>query len=117
MKYVILEQELERIKDIFNKVKTSYKELFDINEKIQLDSGSIRYVVGELQKKNNIPQNYDIFMGVAYYCGHNRRGEKIDRDDMPLIIDAYRKWMNNEVIGNTKNYFTANINDLLNTGF
>ncbi len=70
-----------------------------------------------LQKKNNMPQNYDIFMGVAYYCGHNRRGEKIDRDDMPLIIDAYRKWMNNEFIENTKNYFTANINDLLNTGF
>ena len=70
-----------------------------------------------LQKKNNIPQNYDIFMGVAYYCGHNRRGEKIDRDDMPLIIDAYRKWMNNGVIENTKNYFTANINDLLTTGF
>ena len=70
-----------------------------------------------LQKKNNIPQNYNIFMGIAYYCGHNRRGEKIDKDDMPLIIDAYKKWMNNEVIENTKNYFTANINDLLNTGF
>jgi hypothetical protein len=31
-------------------------------------------------------------MSIAKYCGHNKRGDLIDEDDLPLITQQYRKW-------------------------
>ena len=39
----------KRIKDIFKKVQTKYKEVIDFSDKISLDDKSVVYIVGELQ--------------------------------------------------------------------
>ncbi len=69
------------------------------------------------EKTNKIPDNYDIFMGIAYYCGHNRRGEEIEKDDIKEIIDNYKKWKNGITIKETKNCFIVQLQDLKNTDF
>jgi type I restriction enzyme M protein len=44
-------------------------------------------------KKTKTPRkNYKVFMSIAKYCGHNKRGDLIDEDDLPLITQQYRKW-------------------------
>lgn len=47
-----------------------------------------------LQKlpKNKIPNDYPIFMAVAETCGHNRRGNIREEDDVSEIADKFRKW-------------------------
>ncbi len=66
-----------RIKDIFNEVKTSYGELFDANEKILLDGGSIRYVVGELQNYNLMETERDVIADAfETFIGHTLKGEQ-----------------------------------------
>jgi len=69
------------------------------------------------EKRENIPDDYELFMGVAYFCGHNRRGEYIEKDDIPTIITQFQKWNNNETIQNTKNAFIVNLKDLKKTNF
>ena len=31
-------------------------------------------------------------MAIAKYCGHNRRGEIIENDDLPKITENFLKW-------------------------
>jgi type I restriction-modification system DNA methylase subunit len=69
------------------------------------------------EKSEKIPDNYEIFMAVAYFCGHNRRGECIEKDDTPEIITQFKKWKNNETIKNTKNSFIVHLKDLKETNF
>jgi type I restriction enzyme M protein len=47
-----------------------------------------------LQKlpKNKIPNDYPIFMAVAETCGHDRRGNIKEEDDVSEIADKFRKW-------------------------
>ena len=45
-----------------------------------------------LKKTSKIPDNYPIFMHVAEYCGHDRRGKKIEQDDIPNISILFHKW-------------------------
>jgi type I restriction enzyme M protein len=47
-----------------------------------------------LQKlsKNKIPDDYPIFMAVAEYCGHDRRGKEIEKDDVVDIAEEFKKW-------------------------
>jgi len=47
-----------------------------------------------LQKlpKNKIPNDYPIFMAVAETCGHDRRGNIREEDDVSEIADKFRKW-------------------------
>jgi type I restriction enzyme M protein len=42
----------------------------------------------------NIPQDYSIFMAVAEFCGHDRRGNEIERDDIISVAPEFKKWMN-----------------------
>lgn len=42
--------------------------------------------------KEYIPENYDIFMAIASTCGHDRRGNFVDSDDIQRIAAEYHKW-------------------------
>jgi len=71
-----------------------------------------------LQKTNKpILEDYEIFMGVAYFCGHNRRGVIIENDDIPTIKQQFQYWLEGKQIENTKNYFTAKLSQLAKTNF
>lgn len=45
-----------------------------------------------VQKKSNIPSDYPIFMCVAESCGHDRRGNETDTDDITSISTQFKKW-------------------------
>jgi type I restriction enzyme M protein len=53
-----------------------------------------------LQKveKEKIKENYPIFLSIADYCGHDRRGKEIDRDDIPEIATYFNEWKTNNKI-------------------
>lgn len=42
--------------------------------------------------KEEIPEEYDIFMAIANTCGHDRRGNSTDSDEIQLVAKEYRKW-------------------------
>lgn len=43
-------------------------------------------------KKEDIPADYDIFMAIADTCGHDRRGNEIESDDIKRIASLYKEW-------------------------
>ncbi len=43
-------------------------------------------------KKEDIPVDYDIFMAIAHTCGHDRRGNEIESDDIKRIASIYKEW-------------------------
>ncbi len=45
-----------------------------------------------LQKTNKAPKDYPVFMCVAETCGHDRRGNLKEEDDILKIPDEFRKW-------------------------
>jgi type I restriction enzyme M protein len=45
-----------------------------------------------LQKTNKIPTDYPVFMCVAETCGHDRRGNLKEDDDITKIPNEFRKW-------------------------
>ena len=45
-----------------------------------------------LQKRKNLPADYPIFMAVAETCGHDRRGNEIEKDDIKDIAIEFKKW-------------------------
>ena len=42
--------------------------------------------------KDKIPENYEIFMAIASTCGHDRRGNYVESDDIQKVAQEYRKW-------------------------
>lgn len=46
----------------------------------------------EKMKKDEIPNNYDIFMAICETCGHDRRGNETQEDDILNVSKEYRKW-------------------------
>lgn len=84
-----------------------------------------------LEKGKSSPSD-KIFMGIARYCGHDSRGNEINRDDIPLIQEKYKQYINSGTIesdhlgfvineGNIKNniyvpkYYNPEIEDKLNS--
>lgn len=63
-------------------------------------------------KKSTLNENYKIFMAEAEWCGNDSRGNRIDRNDIPEILNYYKMFKNaetenlgyiinnNEIIGN-----------------
>ena len=53
-----------------------------------------------LQKveKEKIKENYPIFLSIAEYCGHDRRGKEIEKDDLPKIAPYFNEWKTNNKI-------------------
>jgi len=47
-----------------------------------------------LQKlpKDKIPKDYPIFMAIAETCGHDRRGNLKEEDDVSEIANLFKKW-------------------------
>jgi len=43
-------------------------------------------------KKEDIPADYNIFMAIADTCGHDRRGNEIESDDIQRIANLYKEW-------------------------
>ncbi|MGQ4874820.1 MAG: restriction endonuclease subunit M, partial [Promethearchaeia archaeon] len=43
-------------------------------------------------KKEDIPDDYLIFMAVAETCGHDRRGKALDDDDIMKMAEEFKKW-------------------------
>jgi len=94
----------KRIKDIFYKVKNSYKDILDKNEEITLDNNSIVYVVGEIQnyclmeaERDVIADAFETFIGHALKGGQGQfftprnvvkmMVEILDPSEKDLIID------------------------------
>ena len=68
-----------RIKELFEQVKTKYKEVIDSNETINLDDKSILYITGELQnyclvesERDAIADAFEIFIGSALKGGQGQ---------------------------------------------
>ena len=62
----------KRTLDIFEKVKTKYKEVIEVSDTISLDENAIAYVIGELQnytliesERDVIAEAFETFMGYA----------------------------------------------------
>lgn len=45
-----------------------------------------------LQKTKDLPKDYPIFMAIAETCGHDRRGNVKDEDDISKISGEFKKW-------------------------
>ncbi|MDO5424020.1 MAG: N-6 DNA methylase [Eubacteriales bacterium] len=43
--------------------------------------------------KDQIPEEYEIFMAIAETCGHDRRGNEIFSDDIQEVAKEYHKWL------------------------
>lgn len=43
--------------------------------------------------KGEEPKDYNIFMCICETCGHNRRGQESDSDDISLVSGQYKKWL------------------------
>ena len=44
------------------------------------------------KKTKEVSKDYPIFMAVAEFCGHNRRGKKIEEDDIINVATEFKKW-------------------------
>jgi type I restriction enzyme M protein len=67
----------ERVRQLFEKVKESYKDIFDKEEKIHLDNKSIKYVVERLQNYTLTETERDVINeAFQVFWGAGLRGEK-----------------------------------------
>jgi len=48
--------------------------------------------------KNEIPENYEVFMAIAESCGHDRRGKLTEEDDISLIAPKFKQWVSDNNI-------------------
>ncbi|MCK4359054.1 MAG: N-6 DNA methylase [Candidatus Cloacimonetes bacterium] len=42
--------------------------------------------------ESKIPKKYPVFMAVAETCGHDRRGKKLEDDDILKVADKFKEW-------------------------
>lgn len=42
---------------------------------------------------DKIPEDYDIFMSIVQTCGHDRRGNETDSDEIQLVAEKYHEWL------------------------
>jgi type I restriction enzyme M protein len=69
------------------------------------------------EKNSYAPQNYPIFMAVAHFCGHNRRGKPIEQDDIPTIIAQYHQYLKQEKFNDNDQSFIVQAQELQQTNF
>ena len=51
-----------------------------------------------VKESGGTDDDYPIFMASAQTCGHDRRGNKLDDDDISLISAEFHKWKLNNTI-------------------
>lgn len=66
-----------------------------------------------LEKGKSSPSD-KIFMGIARYCGHDSRGNEINRDDIPLIQEKYKQYINSGTIESDHLGFVINEGNIKN---
>lgn len=44
-----------------------------------------------------IPKDYPVFMAIAETCGHDRRGNAKDEDDIQDITQQFKKWLSENI--------------------
>lgn len=47
-------------------------------------------------KKDEVVNDYKIFMCICETCGHSRRGQEMESDDISLVSEQYKKWLQND---------------------
>lgn len=72
--------------------------IIDIPIETFMPNTSTKTSVLFVQKTKTIPSDYPIFMCVAEYCGHDRRGNETDSDDIASIAGKFREWKKNNNI-------------------
>lgn len=82
----------KRIKDLFNEVKDTQKEVFEDEDKITLDTKSIAYVVGELQNYSLMNSERDVVADAfETFIGHALKGGQgqffTPRNVVKMIVD------------------------------
>ena len=82
----------QRILDLFDKVKESYKEILDENDKITLDKQSLVYITGELQNYCLMEAKRDVIADAfEAFIGHALKGEQgqffTPRNVVKMIVD------------------------------
>ena len=74
--------------------KTRIIAIIDIPAETFMPNTPTKTTIMILQKlpENKIPSDYPIFMAIAETCGHDRRGNLIDEDDVSNIAKKFREW-------------------------
>lgn len=49
------------------------------------------------EKAKKSEENYKLFLAEARWCGHDSRANKIPKNDLPIILENYLKFRNNEL--------------------
>lgn len=47
----------------------------------------------KIGESDSLIENYSIFMATCETCGHNRRGQEIESDDIAGVSSLYKKWL------------------------
>jgi len=67
-----------------------------------------------LEKRGKSSSSNDkIFMAEAKWCGKNSRGQKIDKDDLPEILDNYKLYEEGKILKPNHNGYIVNSSDLV----
>lgn len=66
------------------------------------------------KKTEDGEKDYNIFMAEAKWCGHDSRGREIPKDDIPSIVENYRKYQKKEEINNDYLGFIVNSDQITN---
>lgn len=96
-------QVLDRVKDLFEKVKNSYTDVFSAEDTLKLDADSVKYVVGELQnfclteaERDAVGQAFEVFIGSSL------KGEQgqffTPRNVIKLMVEIAAPQRNDRVI-------------------
>ena len=68
--------------------------VIDVPTETFMPNTSTKTSIMILQKlvSKNIPKDYPVFMAVAENCGHDRRGNISEHDDVKDIATQFKKW-------------------------
>lgn len=85
----------ERILTLFNKVKEKYKEVFDKDDKINLDKNALAYIIGELQNYSLVDSERDVIAeAFETFIGYTLKGSQgqffTPRNVVKLIVNIIK---------------------------
>jgi len=64
-------------------------------------------------RKEKQEEDYDIFMSIVKWCGHDSRGLEIPYDDIPIVAEKYVDWNQNGKITNSSLGFLVKNSDIV----
>jgi len=89
--------------ELFQKVKQNQKDIFEVDDKIILDTNSIAYVVGELQNYSLIDSERDVIADAfETFIGHTLKGSQgqflTPRNVVKMVVDIFNPDENDKII-------------------